>query len=38
MLGTKSVIYLVVNERAALTGVTYYIKEDPALLNEVVFV
>jgi hypothetical protein len=38
LLGTKSVIYLVINERAAVGRVTYYIAEDVARLQKVVFV
>ena len=38
LLGTKSVIYLVINERAAVRRVTYYIAEDAARLQQVVFV
>jgi len=38
LLGTKSVIYLVINERAAVRRVAYYIAKHAALLHLVVFV
>jgi len=38
LLGTKSVIYLVINERVAVRRVTYYIAEHAARLQRVVFV
>jgi len=38
LLGTKSVIYLVINERASVRRVTYYIAEDAMHLQQVVFV